>query len=167
MVPVLLEVVADGMLGKLSRWLRLLGVRTIYLRDFKDAEIKLFLATHNKAVFLTRDKILYRELIRKNIKALLVPDGPEEDVLAWVLSRLDIKPEFNPEKALCSLCGAPLVKVDKEQIKDNIPLKVRDTYNEFYMCTGCGQIYWLGTHVVEIEKKIEKVRCIIYGKTIC
>ncbi|MGC9107141.1 MAG: Mut7-C RNAse domain-containing protein, partial [Infirmifilum sp.] len=101
MVPVLLEVVADGMLGKLSRWLRLLGVRTIYLRDFKDAEIKLFLATHNKAVFLTRDKVLYRELIRKNIKALLVPDGPEEDVLAWVLSRLDIKPEFNPEKALC------------------------------------------------------------------
>ncbi|HIH20450.1 TPA: hypothetical protein HA244_04245 [Candidatus Micrarchaeota archaeon] len=51
------EFVADAMLGKLTRWLRLLGQKTFYERDADD-ELVLKKAIKEKAVLLTRDREL-------------------------------------------------------------------------------------------------------------
>lgn len=161
------EIVLDGMLGKLSRWLRLLGVKTVYLKDVDDAEITRFLRLHSDSFFLTRDRTLHATLEKTGLKSLLVPEGREEDVLAWVLERLGVEPVFEPEKALCSICGSPLRKVGRDEVLGKIPERVLNAYSEFYVCTGCGQVYWLGTHVIEIKRRLEKVRCIIYGKAVC
>ncbi|QOJ79593.1 hypothetical protein IG193_03805 [Infirmifilum lucidum] len=162
-----MEVVVDGMLGKLARWLRLVGVRALYYSGADDREIETLLEQKPGLLFLTRDKALQRHLSRRGFKALLVPEGREEDVLAHVFQRLGVEPIFRPERALCSICGSPLARASREDVAGLVPARVLDAYSEFYVCTGCGQVYWLGTHIREIEKTLEKVRCIVYGKALC
>ncbi|UNQ72805.1 Mut7-C RNAse domain-containing protein [Infirmifilum sp. NZ] len=162
-----MEVLVDGMLGKLARWLRLLGVKALFYPNAEDSELESALEENPRMLLLTRDKALYSRLSRRGFKVLLVPQGRDEDVLAHVLSALGVEPAFKPDKALCSICASPLLRVPREAVAGRVPEKVFQTYSEFYVCTGCGQVYWLGTHIREMEKVLERVRCIQYGKALC
>ncbi|MEZ0346035.1 MAG: Mut7-C RNAse domain-containing protein [Infirmifilum sp.] len=161
------KIILDGMLGKLSRWLRMLGVQTEYYSGVGDEELLRILQNNPGSILLTRDKTLHVILRRRGFSSILVPGGSEDDVLAWVLERLKVEPFFKPEKALCSICGSQLIRVEPSEVVGKVPERVLETYREFYLCKGCGQVYWLGTHITEIEKKLERVRWIIYGKVVC
>lgn len=160
-------IVVDGMLGKLSRWLRMLGVKTIFVGDLADWEIEEVLEKCQGPVLLTRDRDLCRRASLRGFNALYVPEAPIEDQLSFVLSRLGIEPVLDMSSALCPLCGSELVRVSREEVSRDLPRGVVERYQEFYRCTNCGQVYWCGTHFYEIEKTIEKVRWIMHGKVVC
>jgi len=164
MTPIIL---VDGMLGKISKWLRILGIKTLYAGTLTDNEIERELEKHSQIVLLTRDRELYRHAISMGYSALFVPEAPIEDQLSFVLKRLGIEPVLDMSRTLCPLCGSKLVKVSREEVVKEVPRGVLDRYEEFYKCTNCGQVYWRGTHFYEIEKTIEKVRLIMYGKVEC
>ena len=44
-------------------------------------------------------------------------------------------------------------------LKENIPKKVFDNNNVFFICTSCGKIYWNGTHIQELNTLIDKINC--------
>lgn len=157
----------DGMLGKLARWLRILGVKALYYPHAGDEELLAALENKHGIILLTRDRVLHERASRRGLTSFLVPQGPDEDVLAFVLGMLGVEPVFSPEKALCALCGGRMVRVGREEVAGRVPKRVLNTYTEFFVCSGCGQVYWLGTHVTEIEKRLEKVRCILHGKVVC
>jgi uncharacterized protein with PIN domain len=54
----------------------------------------------------------------------------------------------------CSLCNAPIEKVEKAAVLNRLPPKVAEVYEDFYRCTGCGHIYWQGSHVERILKNL-------------
>jgi len=164
MTPIIL---VDGMLGKLSKWLRILGIKTLYASTLTDNEIERELEKDSQIVLLTRDRELYRHVISIGYSALFVPEAPIEDQLSFVLKRLSIEPVLDMSRTLCPLCGSKLVRVSREEVIKEVPRGVLDRYEEFYKCTNCGQVYWRGTHFYEIEKTIEKVRLIMYGKVEC
>ncbi|MBI4759036.1 MAG: Mut7-C RNAse domain-containing protein [Chloroflexi bacterium] len=139
---------ADQMLGRLAKWLRILGYDTLYSNAWSDAEIAR-LARAEDRVLLTRDT---RLLARKGLKGLYVSS---EDLVEQIgqLARegyLDSRPPFTR----CLRCNVSLEQVDKPQVLGQVPPYVYETQDEFRRCPQCGRLFWRGTHW---QKMVEKV----------
>ena len=85
-----MKFLADGMLGKLARWLRMLGHDIIYSVQFNDSEI-LELIKKDKRVLLTKDLELYKRAIGRGLDAYYVEGKNESERLAEVAKRYNIQ----------------------------------------------------------------------------
>jgi uncharacterized protein with PIN domain len=152
-----LKFIADGMLGKLSRWLRMLGHDVDYFRSADDKEL-VELAKQEKRVLLTRDRELVQRATGLGVEAVLVEATEEADKLAFLAERFGFKLEIDLRVSRCPKCNAELVAVAKEEVADEIPEATSRYYSEFWKCVGCDKVYWQGAHWKKIEKTLEKAR---------
>lgn len=142
----------DAMLGKLCRWLRLLGFDCLYAGvEMKDREIA-DLAEREMRFLLTKD----RELASKGPRTLLVESVPLESQLAEVFSRLGLTPDLSLMGSRCSQCNGVLLSVEKDAIENMVPPHVFAVHDHFRRCRGCGRIYWSGSHLKRIRDRLER-----------
>ncbi len=142
--------VVDAMLGRLARWLRILGFDTWYFREIEDREL-LDLHQATGRILLTRDTRLV--LCRRVGRHVLIRSDRWEDQLQQVVTALSL--DVCREKMLtrCLLCNRPLEKLSREDVYGRIPDYVAGSMSAFHGCGSCGKIYWAGTH----RKRMEKV----------
>ena len=57
----------------------------------------------------------------------------------------------------CTLCNAPIERVEKATVEAMVEAKILRLYDEFYRCVGCGHVYWRGSHVDRIVRNLEFV----------
>lgn len=137
---------ADAMLGRLARWLRLAGYDTWYDSKAPDDELAR-LARLTGRVLLTRDRELTR---RRGLRSFLVePDEVQEQLLTVV--EAFPPPRGETACARCARCNALLAEVDKCEVEGLVPTYVWVNHERFRRCPGCGRVYWAGTHWGEIE----------------
>ncbi|MFH1448346.1 MAG: Mut7-C RNAse domain-containing protein, partial [Candidatus Micrarchaeota archaeon] len=99
--------VADLMLKKLARWLRILGVDTVYPEVVEDEDILELAKTENR-VLLTQDVELASRAGGYGVESFLVPrEDCFEKQVAAVLKRFEIVIDY-PEKTLCPQCNGLL-----------------------------------------------------------
>jgi uncharacterized protein with PIN domain/sulfur carrier protein ThiS len=134
--------IADVNLGRLARYLRLLGFDCYYANDLKDAEVAHISVTESRIV-LTRDRALLQQRIITH-GYFVRADQPRTQVRE-VLTRLDLLRQVQPFTR-CTRCNGVLEPVDKQAVLDALQPKTRRYYNEFRRCTVCGQVYWKGSH---------------------
>ncbi len=134
--------VLDTNLGRLARYLRLLGFDCLYENDFEDA-IVAKISSEQQRTLLTRDRALLQHriithgyFVRAVRPRLQVPE---------VLSRFDLYRLIAPFSR-CIRCNGTLQDVDKATVEDRLEPKTRKYFDTFRICTGCGQIYWQGSH---------------------
>ena len=141
--------IADVMVGKLARWLRVLGFDVLYSNKYEDDEIIPISDTEGRLI-LTRDVQLAAR--RPGTQSLFIESGDYKEQVRQVVQSLNLK-EF---KALSrSLeCNARLEGVDKEAAFDRVPPFVYLTQERFARCPNCDRIYWRGTHTQEMLKQI-------------
>ncbi len=151
-----MQFVADAMLGKLARWLRLSGYDVYYSRNAKDEEL-LNVARHEGRVLLTRDITLAEKARRLGIKVALVESNSIEDQLIQLKRELGLRYERTPEKALCPGCNGSLEEVGREEVAELLPRGVLEAHKEFYRCTQCGKIYWQGKHWQSIARRVVRI----------
>ena len=145
-----MKFLADHMLGKLAKYLRFMGYDTYYpTGNMSDNEI-IEIAKREKRIILTRDKELAR---RAN--GVYVGSDDYEEQLRFVVKKFKLTSENMLSR--CSLCNAPLEKVDKEKIKGKVPEYVYENHEDFCICPRCHRVYWYGTHTEKIEKEIKKI----------
>jgi hypothetical protein len=161
---VALKFLADGMLGKLTRWLRMLGCDVKYQNDLDDDELIKIAAEENR-VLLTRDAQLYRRASANNVQAYLVKCRTETEKLAEVTQQFHIKLEIDAAKSRCPKCNARLETVPKDEINDKIPQATSRLHNDFWKCVDCGQIYWHGSHWQKIIKKLQDAMSLVKPET--
>jgi uncharacterized protein with PIN domain len=151
-VPLLL---ADAMLGRLAKWLRLLGLDTLYAGRRSDHEIAAIARAEGRIV-LTRDRELTR---RKGICCLYVDSQVLEDQLVQVLGALNgpVAAEGAPFSARCPRCNQPLAQVCREKARPHVPPYVWKTQSVFHHCAECGRFYWPGTHWEHIQETLDRV----------
>jgi uncharacterized protein len=137
------------MVGKLARWLRVLGFDVAYSNTFQDDEI-IRLAEAEDRIILTRDTGLAARYIRD--RCLLIQDDDYKEQIRQVVQTFDLK-DFKVFSR-CLECNAPLHDVDKESIFEKVPPYVYLTQNRFAQCRSCGRVYWHGTHADEMQKRI-------------
>ncbi|BEP17130.1 hypothetical protein PYJP_04820 [Pyrofollis japonicus] len=148
--------IVDSMLGSLARWLRMLGYDTLYAKNWHDSRI-LEEAEKSGRILVTRDRGLYRRALRRGIEAVLVYENVVES-LAKLHRVYGIRLEIDPNKSRCPLCNAPLRRVSKEEVRGRVPPRVFEAYEEFWVCTGCGQVYWRGGHWRGINEILVEAR---------
>ena len=138
---------ADGMLGTLAKWLRLLGYDTAYDNFAADPELARRARAEGR-VLLTRDHEL---AARRGLRALLIRSEVLEEQVREVVSRFGPPPQ--PALSRCGVCNTVLEPVTPEEVADRVPPYVLQTQTEFRRCPGCGRIYWPGTHVQRMRER--------------
>lgn len=146
------------MLGKLSRWLRLLGYDILYFHDIEDDEL-LRKAKVSDRILLTKDSSLYRRAIMNDVEAIMLRGKSLEEDLAFLASLNLVKLEFDEKSTRCPICNFRLKIIkDKSEIKGIVPANILEKYDFFWLCDNCGKVYWLGSHWNSINKSLSKAR---------
>jgi uncharacterized protein with PIN domain len=152
-----LKFITDGMLGKLTRWLRMLGHDVEYSRSDDDKKL-IENAKSEKRVLLTRDLKLYQHAMTHGVDAVLVEAATGAEKLADLARRFNFNLEIDVTVSRCPKCNAKIKPVSKDVVIDRVPKATSTYYNEFWECPRCGQIYWQGAHWKRIEKTLKEAR---------
>jgi len=146
--------IADGMLGKLAKWLRILGCDTRYYPGTDDGELA-SAALKEKRILLTRDTGLVR---RKTLRQYLFikSDDPFEQLREVIRAKqLTISREALFSR--CLTCNEKVVRIKKADVKEKVPAYVFETQSYFKVCPKCKKVFWRGTHVDNTMKKIKSL----------
>ncbi len=134
--------VLDSQLGRLAVYLRMLGFDALYRNDYPDDELVLISLVEGR-VLLTRDRSL---LMRGTVThGYFVRQGPSRNQLTDVLRRFDLTNSTSP-LTRCLVCNDPLVSVSRDLVAGSVPARSRAFCSEFWQCSGCGRVYWNGSH---------------------
>ena len=153
----LLRFIADGMLGKIVRWLRMLGHDVHYYRDFED-ELLLKMAKSEERFLLTRDRGLYQQAKAKTVEVVLIEAEDEAGKLADLSHRFGLKLEIDLTTSRCPKCNEMIKAVSKEDVVHQIPESTAEYIDEFWRCPRCYQVYWQGAHWKKIEKTLKEAK---------
>jgi uncharacterized protein len=143
-----LKFVADVHLGKLTKYLRLLGFDTYYHTDYNDKEI-IEIALSDKRVILTRDKELLKN--KKVTYGYRIRSQHPVEQLKEIILRYDLKNHITLFSR-CMECNGLLNHVTKNEILDRLLPKTRQFYRKFKKCSDCNRIYWNGSHYKNMKR---------------
>jgi hypothetical protein len=145
--------VLDVHLGKLARWLRMLGFDTAYDTNYNDSEI-IDIAVTELRIILTRD----RELLKNSrvTHGFWVRTTDPREQLDEVIERLDLRSQFAPFTR-CMECNGLTVEREPDAVADRVPPRARERADAFFQCPACGKVYWEGTHVDSMRRLIDEL----------
>jgi len=133
--------VADSMLGKLARYLRIMGYDTIYQKTYSGQRLSELVAEGR--VLLTRSTIRVKEYPH----VVFIDRDLVKDQLTVLDSNLRLSRDQEKWFTRCSICNSPLSKVDREGAQAHVPDYVFFRYPEkIQFCPSCKRFYWPGTH---------------------
>jgi len=154
-----LRFIADGMLGKLTRWLRILGQDVKYSNKLDDAAL-VVAAKKERRILLTRDFELYRQGVAKGIDAFYVEGETGEEKLADIARRFNIDLNVDMATSRCPKCNSKVTQISKDKVAAKVGKSTFDHYEEFWACRKCAQIYWQGAHWKGIRRKLERTKAL-------
>ncbi len=143
--------IADGMLGKLARWLRLAGHDVAYIGDEnlppeKQDDSLLTRAKLEKRTLLTSDLALHRRAKKAEVRSTFIRGNDVVSQLVEISKQIGQKIEITPEYSRCPVCNGSLASASSGEIKELVPETVVKAHREFWKCTKCQKVYWQGRH---------------------
>jgi uncharacterized protein with PIN domain len=145
----------DNHLGRLARYLRLLGFDALYFNDQLNDEELADLASQTECVLLTRDRGLLKR--KQVIYGYCLRSVEPYEQLKSVIFRFNLADKIDPWKR-CLRCNGILEPVDKETIIDRLEPKTKRYFTEFRQCRSCEQIYWQGSHHTSLQRFLDQIR---------
>ena len=138
------------MLGRLARWLRIMGYDTCYEPDIPDEEI-VGRSSSEGRIILTRDTLLVRR--RRVTRYLFIESDHVRDQLRQVVDAygLDVARPFTR----CLGCNLPIEPVERRKVRSLVPPYVYDTQHWFAQCPACEKVYWQGTHIDHVRNFLD------------
>jgi uncharacterized protein len=142
--------VLDSHLGKLARHLRLAGFDAVYRRDAHDDELA-EIACRERRILLTRDRGL--------LKRRVVVHGYFIRQTATYRQFVEVLARFSPLPlapfSRCLRCNAGLREVLKSAVEARLGERTRRAFAQFHECSGCGRVYWRGSHWAELARILD------------
>lgn len=145
--------IADVHLGKLARYLRLLGFDTVYEREQDDAAI----ASRSRAehrIVLTRDRGLLKRSEVTHGHAVRSMDADAQ--LLEVVEAFDLRARIAPFSR-CLKCNGAVRSIARELVEHRLPKYTRLAYDRFFRCEQCGSVYWPGAHFARLRSLVDSV----------
>lgn len=140
----------DFMLGRLAKWLRIIGYDSSYFVG-NDVKELLWTSFKEQRIIITRTTHIAP---RKAFKILVIKSTCFIDQLKEVIEKLNLTVKFENFFNRCSICNNILEKVKKESIQSKVPIYVYENHNEFSYCGKCEKVYWMGSHWELMKEKI-------------
>jgi uncharacterized protein with PIN domain len=144
--------VADRNLGKLAKWLRILGYDTLYDRGSADRDF-LRRAGEEGRIALTRKRDLAS--IAQPGSLVVVKADRVEAQIGEVLTELKSEPDPSRRMTRCLRCNALLEEVPKASVEGLVPAHVYGVSPRFRRCPRCEKIFWPGTHTRHVEERLK------------
>jgi uncharacterized protein len=145
--------VLDVHLGRLARYLRMLGIDAAYSRDAADPEL-VRVAVEQKRTLLTRDRGLLKYSAVTH--GYWVRETESRSQAAEVVLRFDLARSLRPFTR-CMACNGLLIPVSPAVVAKRVPARVAASQKEFRECPDCGRVYWQGTHYHHMRQWIEEL----------
>jgi uncharacterized protein len=151
-LPGPLRFVLDVHLGRLARWIRMLGFDAVWSNDSRDEDLAATAATEER-ILLTRDHCL---LMRNEVvRGYWVRATDPKRQLPEVNERYHLLPHAEPFKR-CLECNAVLEAVAKGQVI--APERILTDNDDFRRCPGCRRVFWKGSHFQRMSELIAALR---------
>lgn len=145
--------ILDTHLGRLARYLRMLGFDASYRNHCEDKELSRI--SHDEArILLTRDRGLLKR--GEVVHGYFVRATEPELQVVELLRRFDLSSAVAPFQR-CIQCNALLQSVAKEFILERLQTRTRQHYDEFRICPTCHRIYWQGSHYEHMQRLIQNL----------
>jgi len=152
--------IADAMLGRLARWLRILGYDTAYEKFIED-EVLIERRLREGRWLLTRDRRLTERKALRGQYTLIAYDDLEGQ-LCQLRRELKIDLDVDHRRGYrCADCNVILAPISYDEAVPLIPSFVARQYREFLQCSRCRRVFWPGTHWDDLRGRIAAVgnRC--------
>jgi len=144
-----LRFAADRMLGRLARWLRVLGHDVAYGRHLGGRSLAAC-ARRERRLLLTRDTRLVRDPHLPPHLFLASDDFREQ--LRQVAAAVPLR--SGAPFGRCLDCNRRLDEVRREDVGGRVPAYVLATATRFRRCGRCGRLYWPATHHVHMRREL-------------
>jgi uncharacterized protein with PIN domain len=136
---------ADAMLGRLTRWLRILGYDTAYEKVITD-EVLIERTIREDRWLLTRDRRLALRKVLRSRHTLIASDDLEGQ-LRQLHRELNVELGVNHQRGYrCADCNDVLTSISHDDAIPLVPPFVARQYREFLQCPRCHRVFWPGTH---------------------
>lgn len=146
----------DTNVGRLAKWLRILGYDTLFINDLDDDEL-IRIAMDEGRILLTKDtRILRRRVVYDGqLKLVLIRDDDVKGQIRQVVQTLNL--DHTKPFSLCLECNQPLMPREKDEIQELVPPYVFKSQTQYMQCPSCHRIYWRGTHWQRMNRELEKL----------
>ncbi len=141
------------MLGKLAKWLRILGFDAAYWSKAEDSEL-LDCARRDNRVLLTKDHHLLETA--KGVPNLFIDSDDWRQQLDQVLQEFQLRPEIRPYSR-CLTCNCELKHLPKDKARNLVAPFVLERSDAFAICPQCGRVFWPGTHFEDMDITISRI----------
>jgi uncharacterized protein with PIN domain len=148
-----MKFVVDCMLGKLAKWLKILGFDTAY--DPAADDDTLLLAARNEGrTLLSRDTGLLARA--KNLTRLHIDSESWPDQIRQVLAAFDLWGKTAPYTR-CLDCNVKLKALSRDKARNLVTPFILERAKEFALCPSCGRVFWQGTHFQAMEARLAEL----------
>jgi uncharacterized protein len=141
-------------LGRLAKWLRILGIDAEYSRLNNNASL-IIQALREDRTILTRN---HRLPAARGIRIVVLKEELIKKQLSEILGVLENVPGPEEMFTRCTVCNEMLVNVDKDKIKEKVPVYVFATQEKFLSCPKCSRVYWQGTHWKNVADTLKTIK---------
>lgn len=148
-----MKFVVDCMLGKLAKWLKILGFDALFFSKIADDDL-LAEAAKGSRVLLTKDTGLIQKA--RNVEALFLESEEWPEQVRQVLTHFDLRQQVKPHTR-CIDCNVALKDLSKENAKNLVSPFVFEHADAFALCPGCSKVFWRGSHFKDMEAQIEQI----------
>ncbi|HUT52359.1 MAG TPA: Mut7-C RNAse domain-containing protein [bacterium] len=143
----------DDQLGKLCRWLRIIGQDAVYEREIADEELIARARSEGRTI-LTRDTRLAAKA--PGAEVVLLDENYPAHQLREVVLRFGDRIEIRVFSR-CVACNGEIEATAKEEVREKVPPFVFSTQEKFTRCKSCGKIYWQATHRERVDRALRDV----------
>jgi len=147
------------MLGTIAKKLRIFGFDCKYHNTMNDNDLILAAKKENR-IIITRDSRLAANAVQSHITTIELETDTEKEQLVEIAHKINLE-KFSIDYSRCSLCNGMLEQVEKYAIIEKIPPRIAESVEKFWQCKDCNHIYWVGTHIRNLEKLIAEINGII------
>ncbi len=142
--------VVDSMLGKLARWLRVLGcdARSISLEN-----PGVLTALMNEGC----TPVTRREKFREVEGVVFIRSDHPFEQLMELIDLVNLRREEVRLFSRCTLCNVALDQISGEAAFGFVPDYVFETVSDFRKCPECGRVYWPGSHRRKMIEQLESL----------
>lgn len=151
-----LKFIVDANVGKLAKWLRMMGFDTIFFDEPDDGKmVKIALAEGRTIITKDSEFMKRRAITSGRVKAELVTGDSSENQMLTIIKRLGLS---DREHAFtrCLECNVLLNEMDKTEARELVPERVSELQEQYMVCQSCRRIYWRGTHWEAMRKKLHE-----------
>lgn len=141
----------ENTMGKLTKWLRILGFDTIF--DSGARGVEFFRSASPDRVLLTRTGRVEKEL--RSDRLIFVQADDCRQQLLEVIRCLEIQPEDIRPFTRCIECNDIIESVEKPSVRDMVPDYVYGSHEHFRRCPRCGKVFWPGSHA---DRAMDRIR---------